>query len=486
MNNTIKTIVLSFFSALLGGYCFYLFNQSSPQEGSNTSKKSSLIRENVASDTKMVNNKSIVELNGDFVKASNIATRSVVYIKTVSDAKYNSYDVFDFFFGERGGRGRKRLASGSGVIFTDNGYIVTNNHVIEDAEIIEVIHEKRSYKAKVIGTDPSSDIAVLKIEAKGLPSIKRGTSKKLGVGEWVLAIGNPFNLTSTVTAGIVSAKGRNIDLLGGQFPLESFIQTDAAINPGNSGGALVNIKGQLVGVNTAILSRTGSYAGYGFAVPVDIVAKVFNDLVQYSEVQKAFSGIKVSDLNTKLANRFNIKSNSFEGAVITNIQSDSEADKAGLQVGDVVLQINSDKISGKSAFMEEMSYFRPGDKVKITYRRGRQSKTVQLQLKNREGTTGVVKRTIFYSKKLGVELEKISLNERKKLRIENGGVRVIKVHRGLFARLRMREGFVITHINRQAVNTPQDVENLLSDLQGKVYIQGVSKDGTKGYYSFYF
>jgi len=485
MNNTIKTILLSFVSAIVGGYSFYLMSKpSTPAKNDNQGDR--IINERTASDTKMVNNKSIVELNGDFKKASELATRSVVYIKTVSDAKYNSYDMFDFFFGGRGGRGRKQLASGSGVIFTDNGYIVTNNHVIEDAETIEVIHEKKSYKAKVIGTDPSSDIAVLKIEAKSLPSITRGTSKKLSVGEWVLAIGNPFNLTSTVTAGIVSAKGRDIDLLGGQFPLESFIQTDAAINPGNSGGALVNIKGQLVGINTAILSRTGSYAGYGFAVPVDIVAKVFNDLVQYGEVQKAFTGIKVSDLSTKLAQRFDIKANSFDGAVITNIEDGSEAAKAGLKPGDVILQINNDKIEGKSGFMEEMSYYRPGDKLKVTYRRGKQTKTVQLKLRNREGTTGVLKRQIFYSKKLGVELEKISKAEQQKLRIENGGVKVVKVRRGLFSRLRMREGFVITHINRQVVNKPKDVEDLLLDLQGKVYIQGVSKDGTRGYYQFYF
>ncbi len=484
MNNTIKTILLSFVSAIVGGYSFYLMSKSSaPAENDNQGNR--VIQERTASDTKIVNNKSIVELNGDFKKASQLATRSVVYIKTVSDAKYNSYDMFDFFFGGRG-RGRKQLASGSGVIFTDNGYIVTNNHVIENAETIEVIHEKKSYKAKVIGTDPSSDIAVLKVEAKGLPGITRGTSKKLSVGEWVLAIGNPFNLTSTVTAGIVSAKGRDIDLLGGQFPLESFIQTDAAINPGNSGGALVNIKGQLVGINTAILSRTGSYAGYGFAVPVDIVAKVFNDLVQYGEVQKAFTGIKVSDLNTKLAQRFDIKANSFNGAVITDIEDQSEAAKIGLRPGDVILQINNNKIDGKSAFMEEMSYYRPGDQLKVTYRRGTQTKTVKLKLKNREGTTGVLKRQIFYSKKLGVELEKISKAERQKLRVESGGVKIVKVRRGLFSRLRMREGFVITHINRQLVKNPKDVEDLLMDLEGKVYIQGVSKDGSRGYYQFYF
>ena len=483
MNNTIKTILLSFVSAMVGGYCFYLVSKpaGSVKDSSNDQR---LINERTVN-TKMVNSKPVVELNGDFKKASELATRSVVYIKTVSDAKYNSYDMFEFFFGGRG-RGRKRLASGSGVIFTDNGYIVTNNHVIEDAETIEVIHEKKSYKAKVIGTDPSSDIAVLKIEAKGLPSITRGTSKKLSVGEWVLAIGNPFNLTSTVTAGIVSAKGRDIDLLGGQFPLESFIQTDAAINPGNSGGALVNIKGQLVGINTAILSRTGSYAGYGFAVPVDIVAKVFNDLVQYGEVQKAFTGIKVSDLSTKLAQRFDIKANKFDGAVITNIEQGSEADKVGLREGDVILKVNNDKIDGKSDFMEVMSYFRPGDKLKITYRRGNQTKTVQLKLRNREGTTGVLKRQIFYSKKLGVELEKISKAESKKLQLENGGVKIVKVRRGLFARLRMGEGFVITHINRQPVKNPKDVEKLLLDLEGKVYIQGVSKDGRRGYYQFYF
>lgn len=485
MNNTIKTIALSFFSAIVGGYCFYLVNQSSANSA-NASQNNQPIVEHTGANARMINNKPITELNGDFVKASNIGTRSVVYIKTVADAKYNSRDIFELFFGGRGGRGRKQLASGSGVIFTDNGYIVTNNHVIENAETIEVIHEKHSYKAKVIGTDPSSDIAVLKIEAKGLPSIKRGTSKKLNVGEWVLAIGNPFNLTSTVTAGIVSAKGRDIALLGGQFPLESFIQTDAAINPGNSGGALVNIKGQLVGINTAILSRTGSYAGYGFAVPVDVVAKVFNDLVQYGEVQKAFSGIQVSNLNTKLAKRFDIKANSFAGAVITQVDPGSEAAKAGLKEGDVVLQINADKIDGKSAFMEEMSYFRPGDKIKVIYRRGNQTKTIELKLKNREGTTDVLKREIYFSKKLGAELEKISKNERQKMGIESGGVRIMKMRRGLLSRMRLEEGFVITQINRQPVKSPKDVEDLLGSVQGRVYIQGRRKDGSRGYYSFIF
>lgn len=221
-------------------------------------------------------------MNGDFVAASAQSTPSVVFIQTVGTGSYQNHSWFDWFF-----NGNSQISSsGSGVIFSDNGYIITNNHVIEKADKIEVIHERRTYQAKVIGTDPSTDLAILKVEAEGLPAVKIGNSKNLQIGEWVLAVGNPFNLTSTVTAGIVSAKARNINVVNSQFPLESFIQTDAAINPGNSGGALVNSKGELVGINTAILSKTGSYTGYGFAVPVDIVVKVVKDLIKYGCVQK--------------------------------------------------------------------------------------------------------------------------------------------------------------------------------------------------------
>ena len=267
--------------------------------------------------------------------------------------------------------------------------------------------------------------------------------------------------------------------------MESFIQTDAAINPGNSGGALVNINGELVGINTAILSRTGYYTGYGFAVPVDIVAKVFNDLIQYGEVQKAFSGLEVTDLNTTVAEQYSIKMDRFSGVVATNVQTKSEAEKQGLKKGDVILKINNDDVISKSSYEEFISYYRPGDKIKITYMRDGQMKEVQLTLTNREGTTEVLKSEIFNAEKLGVELEPVSKIEREKLNIESG-VRVVKVKRGLFSRLNIREGFIITAINKQAINTPQQVEEILTNIGGKTYIEGVDRNGVRGYYSFYF
>ncbi|MEO1256571.1 MAG: trypsin-like peptidase domain-containing protein, partial [Bacteroidota bacterium] len=241
--------------------------------------------------------------NENFVEASDKSTGSVVFIQTLSEVEYRTGGWMDWFFEPRSSQ---RIGSGSGVVFSEDGHIVTNNHVIMDADEITVIAGKRSYEATLVGRDPSSDLAVIKINSTDLQAIEKGDSENVKVGEWVLAVGNPFNLTSTVTAGIVSAKGRNINILKDKFPIESFIQTDAAINPGNSGGALVNAKGQLIGINTAILSRTGSYAGYGFAIPVNIVKKVFNDLVRYGEVQKGFTGAEVIDIDSELARRIEI------------------------------------------------------------------------------------------------------------------------------------------------------------------------------------
>jgi len=479
-NEILRNVLISFFSGLLGAGMwvsvypkFYVTKntQSNIPDYSKTAKATT--------------NTSTMQANVDFVTASASSTKSVVFIKTLSDNRYSEGDLFDFYFG--GSQQRQVVGSGSGVIFTNDGYIVTNNHVIENAEKIEVIHEKKSYQAKIIGTDPSSDIAILKIEAQNLPTIQLGRSKDLQVGEWVIAVGNPFNLTSTVTAGIVSAKGRDIQILGGQFPLESFIQTDAAINPGNSGGALVNINGELVGVNTAILSRTGYYTGYGFAVPVDIVAKVFNDIVQYGEVQKAFLGIAVEDLDSKLAEKYNLNLESFEGSVITSLQSNGVAAQAGLQVGDVITKINEDMISSKSSFEENLSYYRPGDKIRIYYQRGSQANLeAQITLENKEGTTNVIKSEVFSASKLGADLENLSKIERDKFGISNG-VRIVKIRNGgLFSRLRLEEGFIILSINKKAISSPQEAEDVLTNASGgRVMIEGINKDGVRGYYSFY-
>jgi len=300
----------------------------------------------------------------NFVVASVKSTSSVVFIQTLSEVEYRTGGWMDWFFEPRSSQ---RVGSGSGVVFSDDGYIVTNNHVIQDADEITVIAGKQTYEAELIGRDPSSDLAVIKINSNDLPVIGIGNSEAVEVGEWVLAVGNPFNLTSTVTAGIVSAKGRNINILKDKFPIESFIQTDAAINPGNSGGALVNSEGALIGINTAILSRTGSYAGYGFAIPVNIVKKVFNDLVKYGEVQKAFTGIEFIDIDSELASRISL--DNLDGVLITDVQRGGAADKAGIEKRDVIRKVNGTVIDSKSQLEEIMAKSYPGDQLELTYER---------------------------------------------------------------------------------------------------------------------
>ncbi len=460
---TLKTILLSVGSGMAGAFLFQHFGPSPetalPEATTSVARTVSQVYTNSP-------------INADFVAASAASTSSVVFIKTTSTIA-NQYDMFDWFFGGGGGREQKVSGSGSGVVFTQDGYIVTNNHVIENANAIEVVHNKRSYKAKLVGSDPSTDIAVLKIEGKSLPAIKLGHSRDVQVGEWVLAVGNPFNLTSTVTAGIVSAKGRNIGILGSQFPIESFIQTDAAINPGNSGGALVNIKGELIGINSAILSRTGSYTGYGFAVPVDIVNKIFNDLVRYGEVQTGFIGLEVADINSQTAEKYSL--NDYSGAVVTYSDPAAAGGKLGLQKGDVIVKVNGQSINSKAEFDEQLSFYRPGDKITVTYRRGNDTKEGQLTLTNREGTTGIIKHETYKAENLGVELESLSKVEKDKWRLQSG-VRIVKVTgRGVLSQL--EEGFVITAINRQAVTSPKQVVELLGNARGRMIIEGLDPSG---------
>jgi Do/DeqQ family serine protease len=412
----------------------------------------------------------------DFVSASSISTPCVVFIKTVSGVQNN----FDWFFFSTPGR---QTGSGSGVIFSADGYIVTNNHVIDNAETIEVIHNKTTYKAKLVGTVPNSDIAVIKVDTKGLPFIKIADSKKVKVGEWVLAVGNPFNLTSTVTAGIVSAKGRNLNIVNSSFPIEAFIQTDAAINPGNSGGALVNLKGELIGINTAIFSKTGSYSGYGFAVPSDIVAKIVNDLIKYGDVQKAFLGAEVIDINSELSERY--KLDNLNGVLINSIVSEGAADKSGLQKGDVILKVNDVSIDSKANFDEEIAYQDPGSRVKITFKRDKQIKDAICLLTNREGTTEKIKREIFISGKLGAELESVSKVEKERFKVDSG-VRIVKITgRGVLSQLGFEEGFIITAVNGIKCESPSDVEANLANAKGKIVLEGINRQGSKSVYQFY-
>jgi Do/DeqQ family serine protease len=405
------------------------------------------------------------------VEASQSSTGSVVFIKNFSGTDYRRYSMFDYFFGTTPSQ---QVSTGSGVIFSKDGYILTNAHVIDGAETLEVVHQKQTYKAKLVGTDKNTDIAVLKIEAQNLPEIKLGSSRTLQIGEWVLAVGNPFNLTSTVTAGIVSAKERQINILGGDFPLESFIQTDAPINPGNSGGALVNVRGELVGINTAILSRTGSYTGYGFAVPVDVAVKVANDLIRYGEVQKAIPGVEVSEITPELAKEMALKS--LEGVVVTRILKSGAAEKAGLQVNDLITQIGDWKITGKGSFEEALSYYYPGDQVSVGYQRGGKLDVASLTLQNLEGGTGISKREFYSSEVLGARLESINAIDKDRLKLTYG-VKITALTNGYLSDLGFREGFVITHINEMPAKDPKALGPYLEKFSGRLVLAGVAPNG---------
>ena len=399
----------------------------------------------------------------DFSNAAARATPSVVYINSISQGV--SYSNWDWFFGE-GPSKQTQVSSGSGVIFTSDGYIVTNNHVVASAERIEVNYNKRVYPAELVGTDPSTDLAVIKINGTDLPAIQLGSSKDLQVGEWVIAVGNPFSLASTVTAGIVSAKGRKIGILEDKFPIESFIQTDAAINPGNSGGALVNKKGELVGINTAILSRTGSYTGYAFAIPVDIARKVFSDLVKYGIVQKAVFGGTVVEYDHAHAKKYGLDTRveNYRGVLLEEMTRESPADQAGLKPGDIITQVNGAPVNSQSAFEEELSYRYPGDKITITYVRDDKSANATVTLVNTEGNTEIIRRHILEATTLGAHLESTQY-----------GVKVFRIQENsVFRKMGIPENFTIVAINRVRVKKPEEVVDFFQKFKGRGAIYGVN------------
>ncbi len=417
--------------------------------------------------------------NENFVLASKRSTSSVVFIQTLSEYEYRTGGWMDWFFEPRSSQ---QVGSGSGVVFSKDGYIVTNNHVIDEADEITVIAGKKSYPATLIGRDPSSDLAVIKVETDELTPIGIGNSQDVHVGQWVLAVGNPFNLTSTVTAGIVSAKGRNINILREKFPIESFIQTDAAINPGNSGGALVNAEGELIGINTAILSRTGSYAGYGFAIPVNIVQKVFNDIVKHGEVQKAFVGAEFIDIDSDIANRLEIED--LDGVIVSDVIRSGAADKADLEKGDVIRKVNQIQIADKAILEELIANSYPGDQLNLLVERNGKLSTKKLTLTNREGTTGILKRDIYTSDRLEVTFESVSKVERDLLGIRSG-VKVVDFRKnGFFAELSIPKGFIITQVNSRMIDEPEELAKILETIRGRFDIIGINERGRKVYYPF--
>jgi Do/DeqQ family serine protease len=429
----------------------------------------------------------------NFVDASESTINSVVHVTTKVVQTSFQRDLFqEFFYGPgAGGREFKQYGSGSGsgVIVSSEGYIVTNNHVIENASEIEVIlNDNTKYEAKLIGADPSTDIAVLKIEGSGFQPIKLGDSDDLHIGEWVLAVGNPFNLTSTVTAGIVSAKARNINLLANRnsqevVPIESFIQTDAAVNPGNSGGALVNTRGELVGINTAIASQTGSYAGYSFAVPVNLVQKVMRDLIDYGIVQRGFLGVQIADISQEVKEKNDLPST--KGVFVSKVTPDGSADAAGMKDGDVILKIGTKEVNSVAELQEEIGKRRPGDKVSLTVRQKDGDEVVKsIVLRNKEGDTKLVsKEEIAKNFSLGATFSELTSKEKKELNITYG-VKITSLNSGKLKSIGLQPGMIITKINNEAVETVEQLTSKLNGVNRGVLLEVLTESGKKDYYGF--
>ena len=427
----------------------------------------------------------------DFTEAAETSVNAVVHVMTVIETKQTSYNYdpfLEFFFGERGNQRQQprqhQMGSGSGVILSQDGYIVTNNHVVDGSDNVTVVlNDKREFKATIVGTDPNTDLALLKIDAKDLPTLTVGNSDDLKVGEWVLAVGNPFNLTSTVTAGIVSAKARNINILTSDMKIESFIQTDAAVNPGNSGGALVNTRGELVGINAAIASQTGSYSGYSFAIPTSIMSKVVADLKEFGTVQRALLGVQIQDINAEFAKEKGL--DVLEGAYVAAVSENSAAEEAGIKKGDIITHVNGNKVKSVSETQDQISRFRPGDKVEVIYLRDNKSKKATVTLKNVNGDTEMIKQVSANT--LGATLTPLSKQKLQQYGLNNG-LEVSKVMRGgKFNRAGIPNGYIIVRINNLDVNSQADVDRIVSNISKQeekaLFISGILPNGKVVYYA---
>lgn len=431
--------------------------------------------------TKFTGTKTNTEIN--FSDVAEHAVHAVVHVKTFVDSQTMYNPLLDFFYGQNETQQPNtpaQLGAGSGVIVSPNGYIVTNNHVIEHATQIEItLNDRRTYQATLVGSDPTTDIALLKIDATDLPVLALGNSDELKIGEWVLAVGNPFNLTSTVTAGIVSAKARNINLLNKRYAIESFIQTDAAVNPGNSGGALVNTAGELIGINTAIASHTGSFTGYSFAVPVNIVGKIVKDLKEFGTAQRAVLGVNIRNLDANLAKELDVEN--LEGVQIVNVQKNGSADQAGIQVNDIILSLGDKKTNNIASLQEAISKYRPGDKVIAQVNRNNKVETFEITFQNRQGTTSLVENNV--QTVLGAKFEPVSEREKSLLRIANG-LKITELQQGKLQKSGIQEGFIIVFANHKPVNSAEDLENLLNSAKGGIFLEGIYPNGIKAYYAF--
>lgn len=421
----------------------------------------------------------------DFTYAAESAVEAVVYVAvTVKSSRQEQMmdPFFRFFFGDEGmGESQPRQGSGSGVIIREDGYIVTNNHVVENAEKVEVtLNNNKTYEATVIGTDPATDVALIKIEEKGLPTVPFGNSDELRLGQWVLAIGSPYDLRSTITAGIVSAKGRQMQHARGELKIESFIQTDAAVNPGNSGGALVNEKGELVGINTAIISQTGSYTGYSFAIPSNLVKRVIGDIIEFGSVKRALLGVTMQPIDSKKAEE--LKLSSPEGVYIVEVMKGSAADKAGIKAGDVIVAVGSVTVKSMAEVQTQVASYRPGDKAKVKVIRDGKTLDCEVTFLSSEDENAMVGAdgsVSFY----GATLKAADSKLLARLGIK-GGVLIEEAGNGKMAQSGASSGFVILYVNDQPVSTPQDVVNIAKKAKKSVFFQGVTSSGREAYFGF--
>ena len=423
----------------------------------------------------------------DFTYAAESAVDAVVFVKVTikSTQQYYIDPFFKFFFGDQipQAQEREQQGSGSGVIIRQDGYIVTNNHVVQGATKIEVtLNNNKTYEARVVGTDPATDVALIKIDAEGLPIVPIGDSDKLRLGEWVLAIGSPLGeqLRGTITAGIVSAKGRSMPNTTGEFKIESFIQTDAAVNPGNSGGALVNKAGELVGINTAIVSQTGAYSGYSFAVPSNIVKKIVGDLIDFGSVKRAKLGVAMSPVTEKIAEE--MKLSSLDGVYINEVSKGGAADKAGIKAGDILLAVDSTVIKSPSALQEKVNSFHPGDKAAVKVIRDGKEKVLEVTFQDSEQITGTVTEdgtTAFYGGLLGEpSKDKLSALGIKK------GVEIVSAGNGKLAKAGAIDGTIILYVNDQPVSKPRDVVDIAYRSKRAIYIEGIDATGKSVFFGF--
>jgi len=481
-----KTFAKSFLGAATGTVVivisFALYFHFDAQQNSNKANHQS-IAENIPTHQTAY----AIPQNTDFTAAAEKSINAVVHIKTEISAKTGSYDSFFGPFQDYFGNPYKNntyIAFGSGVIISPDGYIVTNNHVVEGADRISVtFNNKKELEASVIGTNPTTDLALIKVEAHDLVFLSYGNSDAVKIGEWVLAVGNPFNLTSTVTAGIVSAKARNVGILGAQSSIESFIQTDAVVNRGNSGGALVNTNGELVGINAAIASHTGVYEGYSFAIPANLVKKVIGDLMKYGEMQRAYIGVQIRDIDAEFANELGL--DQVEGVYIAGLVPNGGADEAGMREGDVILTIDNVKIHSLSELMGTIGQHSPGEIVSIDVIRNNEISTYHVTLKNQNGTTALVRAgDSFKNELLGASLQQLSTDELRQLKISSG-LKITEVNEGILKRGGITRGFIITEINGLKINSGSSLQDALQRTKRSiVHLKGMYPNGVRISYEF--